>query len=438
MSRGSQVPEQMRKSGHDILSRGARMLSCTMGLSLAALVVIWSHPGLAAHRRVPIAHSPAPAANEDISGALPAASARRMPSTADQYRALQADIAKSRPQVVEAQRKSAQLTSEADALRNKLIDTAAQVQKLEQEGLWLDHEIIRLEQLNRQLSADFVRKRAEVAELAAVLQRMQHEVPPVLALRAEDALAAAHSSMLVGATLPRIYRTALELSRQLEALRRSHVQLSARRQQAARNSASLTENRTQLDQLLAIKAHDADEAGSQYEDLATKLQAVSDQAGDLEALLQKVAVLRGQAAGPGFSVVSARNARPDYEGSDHRLMRPVVGRMVSGDESGGRAPGVSFLAPPAAQVVAPADAQVLFAGAYHKAGQVLILQSADGYDLVLAGLDRIDVRSGDHLLAGEPVGRMPRSVAAPRLYFELRQNGKGLSPASRLQGDRKG
>jgi len=57
---------------------------------------------------------------------------------------------------------------------------------------------------------------------------------------------------------------------------------------------------------------------------------------------------------------------------------------------------------------------------------------------VLAGLDRIDVRSGDYLLAGEPVGRMPRSVAAPRLYFELRQNGKGLSPASRLQNDRKG
>jgi septal ring factor EnvC (AmiA/AmiB activator) len=112
--------------------------------------------------------------------------------------------------------------------------------------------------------------------------------------------------------------------------------------------------------------------------------------------------------------------------------------MVAGDELGARAPGISFLAPRAAQVIAPVDAQVLFAGAYHKTGQVLILQSADGYDLVLAGLDRIDVRSGDHLLAGEPVGRMPRSVAAPRLYFELRQNGKGFSPASMLQSDRKG
>jgi septal ring factor EnvC (AmiA/AmiB activator) len=267
---------------------------------------------------------------------------------------------------------------------------------------------------------------------------MQHDMPPVIALRADDALAAAHSSMLIGATLPRIYEAAAELSRKLQVLQRTRVQLSGRREQAARNFASLTQSRSQLDQLLAIKAHEADEAGSRYEDLAAKLQAASDQAGNLETLLQKVALLRAESAGTGFSVVSSRNGRSAFEQDRRPLLRPVVGRMVAGDESGARAPGISFLAPPAAQVIAPADAQVLFAGTYHKTGQVLILQSADGYDLVLAGLDRIDVRSGDHLLAGEPVGRMPRSVAAPRLYFELRQNGKGLSPASRLQSDRKG
>jgi murein hydrolase activator len=369
---------------------------------------------------------------------MPAASARHMPSTAAQYRSLQAEIAKSRPQVVAAQRTSAQLKLEADALRQKLIDTAARVQSLEREGIWLDHEVFRLEQLNRLLSADFLRKRVEVAGLVAVLQRMQHDMPPVLALRADDALAAAHSSMLIGAALPRIYEAAAELSRKLQALQRTRVRLSARREQAARNSVSLTQNRNRLDQLLAIKAHEADEAGFRYEDLSAKLQAASDQAGSLETLLQRVALLRAESAGSGFSVLSARNGRSGLVGTRRTLLRPVVGRMVIGDESGPRAPGVSFLASPAAQVVAPADAQVLFAGAYHKTGQVLILRSADGYDLVLAGLDRIDVRPGDQLLAGEPVGRMPRSVAAPRLYFELRQNGKGLSPASRLQSDRKG
>jgi len=359
-----------------------------------------------------------------------------MPSTAAQYRGLQSEIAKSRPQVLEAQQKSTALRSEADALRRKLIDTAARVQKLEHEAIWLDGEIKRLEQLDRALSADFVRKRVELTDLVAVLERMQHDIPPVLALRADDALTAAHSSMLISAALPGIYAAAAELSQKLRALQRTRSQLERRREESTRNSVELAGTRNQLDQMLVVKAHEADEAGSRYEDLAEKLQSASDQAASLGALLQKVALLRGQSAGGGFSVVPARNARSD--GGNRTLLRPVVGRMVSGDEEGARAPGVSFVAPPAAQVIAPADAQVLFAGAYHKSGEVLILQTADGYDLVLAGLDRVDVRSGDRLLAGEPVGRMPRSVAAPRLYFELRQNGKGLSPAPRLQNDRKG
>ena len=62
---------------------------------------------------------------------------------------------------------------------------------------------------------------------------------------------------------------------------------------------------------------------------------------------------------------------------------------------------------PGAQVIAPADGKVLFAGPYHKTGQVLILEITTGYDLVLAGLGRVTVRPNDELLAGEPVGTMP-------------------------------
>jgi murein hydrolase activator len=120
------------------------------------------------------------------------------------------------------------------------------------------------------------------------------------------------------------------------------------------------------------------------------------------------------------------------------LLNPVVGRLVQDDGTGAggpRAPGLTFLTSSAAEVVAPADSEVLFAGRYHKTGEVLILESAGGYDLVLAGLERVDVRTGDQLLAGEPVGTMPRSGAGARLYFEMRQNGKGVSPAPWLDID---
>jgi septal ring factor EnvC (AmiA/AmiB activator) len=59
----------------------------------------------------------------------------------------------------------------------------------------------------------------------------------------------------------------------------------------------------------------------------------------------------------------------------------------------------------------------------------LILELSAGYDLVLAGLGRVDVRPNDEVLAGEPVGIMPKSGQDVRLYFELRQNGHGTNPA---------
>ena len=54
---------------------------------------------------------------------------------------------------------------------------------------------------------------------------------------------------------------------------------------------------------------------------------------------------------------------------------------------------------------------------------------AGGYDAVLAGLDRVDVRPENQVLAGEPVGMMSRTEQSPRLYFELRQDGRGINPA---------
>jgi murein hydrolase activator len=108
-----------------------------------------------------------------------------------------------------------------------------------------------------------------------------------------------------------------------------------------------------------------------------------------------------------------------------------VGSVVGGLESGNS--GLSYATQPGAQVIAPADGKVLYAGPYHKSGQVLILEITTGYDVVLAGLGRVTVRPNDQLLAGEPVGTMPADAADDRLYFELRHGGHGQSPAPWLK-----
>ena len=382
---------------------------------------------------------PSAPAEPDVSGALPAGAVNGMPSTTDQYRALEKEMAKSKPAVESAKLKSDMLSAEAARLRQKLVDTATRVEALEEEKGNLDSEIRDLAARLISLSADFSRDRVQVARLLAVLERLQHDMPPVLALKPDDALGAARGAMLLGASLPRIYGAAAALGSQLETLRTTRVQLIARRAESTRNAVQLGSARIQLDQLLAMKDKEADEASSQYSDLQSKYEAAATEAADLGSLLRKVAALRSELPPEsGIVVVAAQNATAAPNPKRGSLLKPAIGRLVQDDGAGVggvRAPGLTFLTAPGAQVVAPADSQVLFAGPYHKTGQVLILESAGGYDLVLAGLDRVEVRTGDQLLAGEPVGAMPRTGAGTRLYFELRQNGKGVSPAPWLEID---
>lgn len=387
-------------------------------------------PGAAKPRAV--AAKPALNDNTDTSHAIPAKDALKLPSTKEQFDALKHQIVRDRPQVTEAKAKSDKLKAEAAALQRKLIATAARVQALESEKARLDADIQRLAREDKRLSASFARDRVSVARLLALLERMQHDMPPAIVLRPDDALGAARSAMLIGASVPHVYAEAAALSRRIRALKETREKLVARRAEGVRNAGQLRGARAELDQLLATKQLEADAASSRYGDLEARLEKAAVTAADLQSLLDKVASLRGRPEQRDIVEVAAEKTAPP-----HALLVPVVGRQVQGGlegVGGARAPGLTFATAPGARVIAPADCEVIFAGPYHKTGQVLILEITAGYDLVLAGLDRVDVRPHDMLLAGEPIGTMPvsvkpNSVREMRLYFELRQNGHGSSPA---------
>jgi septal ring factor EnvC (AmiA/AmiB activator) len=251
-------------------------------------------------------------------------------------------------------------------------------------------------------------------------------------------LSAARGAMVLGDAVPRIYQAAAALSLQLRALREKRAELITRQRDSVRVARQLSDARSELDQLLAIKSQEAEAATAQYGDLEARLDVEAGRAASLESLLTKVATLRAHPQGQGIVTVSATNIAAFRGLRRGSIVKPVDGPETTGGMDGvggGRAPGVTIQAVPGSDVVSPGDGQVLFAGSYHKTGKVLILEMGGGYDLVLAGLDRLDVRPGDELLAGEPVGAMPRAGAGTRLYFELRQNGKGVSPTPWMEAD---
>ena len=376
---------------------------------------------------------PAPTSDgiTDMSRAVPLRQLLQQPSTAVQFKALKGEIAKDKPAVETARTSSEALTRQAADLQQKLIDSAAKVEFLERDKLRIDSEVVRLAVEYDRLSALFARDRVGVSRLLAVIERLQHDVPPAMAVRPDDALAAARGAMLIGASLPNIYQEAADLSRRMHQLQQTRTNLIARRAEAVRNAAQLSSARVDLDQLLAVKRLEANAAVTRYGVLKTKLDSIAAAAGNLQALLQKVSQLgAANAAQSVVTVAGVVNATPGARRL--QLIAPVAGQARSGgvDGVGGAtAPGITYATNPGGTVVAPADGKILFAGSFAKVGHVLILEIAPGYHAVLAGLDRLDVRTGDDVLLGEPVGAMPKFDHESILYFELRQNGRGMNPA---------
>jgi septal ring factor EnvC (AmiA/AmiB activator) len=367
-----------------------------------------------------------------LSHALPAPVAAKLPSTAEQYRELKGVIVKGKPGVDTAKAESDRLKAQAQSVRKRLIETAARIQSLEEQKIALDSQIQVLARQYNVLSAGFVHDRVAVAKLLAVIERLQHDTPPAMAMRPDDALGAARGAMLIGASLPNVYGQTAALARRIEALQRTRDALLARRADAVRTAGQLLAARAELDQLLSVKQAEAATAAATYGALKAKLDAAASHAADLRALLAKVATLRAHPAQQNVVLVTAQNSGSGAGKGRTALLLPVVGSIRTAADRHGRAPGVTFVTSPGAQVVAPADCEVLFAGPYHKQGQVLILEVTAGYDLVLAGLDRIMVRPGDLVLAGEPVGAMPQMGQDGELYFELRHNGRGANPTPLL------
>jgi len=413
-------------------------LFLSLVLAAAPVFAATKYPKAVSVRVVP-SPRPTPAAAQtpeppiDLSHALPGQALAKLPSSDQQLKRLSSELKQKTPQLASAKQRSEQLAAEAASLHQRLIATATRIEGLERQQADANLRIADLTAEDSRLSAGFADDRVAVTRLLGVLERLQHDMPPALAMRPDDALAAARGSMLIGASLPPVYAQAARLSRRIDALKSTRRALEQQQAEAADTAARLSVARRDLDGLLAEKEKEAEGAAESYGNLKARLEQVARQAADFQALLTRVKALRQQGAGPEPVVVTvmAENSGSLAGLSKNSLLEPVVGSVVGTSDSAN--PGLSYATQPGAQVIAPADGKVLYAGPYHKNGQVLILEITTGYDAVLAGLGRVTVRPNDQLLAGEPVGNMPAEAADDRLYFELRHGGHGQSPAPWLK-----
>ena len=313
-------------------------------------------------------------------------------------------------------------------------------------------------------------RREVLAEVLGVLQRMGLNPPPAILVTPDDALASVRSAIMLGAVVPGLRAETEALVADLTELSRISASIEAER---GRLNVAFTEQlaeKKRLELLVAEKQrlqseHETALGAEQVrvEDLAAKAKSLKDLIAGLEkqaAEAEKARLAEAErqqrteelAALP---VPEANQLAPAaaFQSLRGKLTPPVsgkfVGRFGSKDGNGGVMQGDTLATQSGAIVTAPSDGSVLYAGPFRSYGQLLILNAGDGYHVVLAGMSRISVVTGQAVLAGEPVGGMGEARvasasdadlgnAAMELYVEFRKDGKPVDPAPWWAGRQSG
>ncbi|MGH6990365.1 MAG: murein hydrolase activator EnvC family protein, partial [Stellaceae bacterium] len=298
------------------------------------------------------------------------------------------------------------------------------------------------------------------ALLMALVALARHR-PNALAFTAHDPVALDRSALVIGRTVPALDRAARRLSHDLTRLAALRQGIAAAEHHHRKVQKSLDVQRFQLDAVMLRRSRlrhrrkPGDRTGEQQalRQLATEATSLKGLLNRLDAA-EKTAPMATAVTGttpaasriiPAKPAASAAAApeevaapatavphlRP-FAAARGSILVPASGRLVEHFGKAGKygiaAKGLTYVTRPGAQVVAPYDGKILFAGPFHGYGQILIIAHSDGYDSLLAGLARVDVAIGQWLVAGEPVGTMPKNEMKPRLYLELRHGGRPINP----------
>jgi septal ring factor EnvC (AmiA/AmiB activator) len=364
---------------------------------------------------------------------------------------------------------AAKLKAELDAIgedRRKLsqllITTAANLRTVEDRIAESERRLNALSGNEDTVRRSLASRRAVIAEVLAALQRMGRRPLPALLVSPEDALQSVRAAILLGAVLPDMKVEVDTLVADLAELVRVRSEIAAEREVLGRDLAALSQERTRMNVLVQERQRKQTETEKALETERTRAVQLARQADNLKDLIGKIeqeiaSAARAAAAAQAGTMRPADSKASFAALNDPGRLSPAIafasakGALplpISGirirdfgvpDGLGGTEKGLSIASRSGAQVTAPCDGWVVYAGPFRSYGQLLILNAGGGYHILLAGMERISVDLGQFVLTGEPVAVMgggPQSAAAiatgssqPVLYIEFRKDGSPVDPS---------
>ncbi len=343
------------------------------------------------------------------------------------------------------------------ALEAQLISAAMESRRREEQAAAAEMKLIDLRARLNAGRSRLLEDQAALEDLLGLLASSGRRQPPALIISPGRANEAVRRAIVTSDAAPRLAARTAELSDEIERLNQLEADVRHERARLDAAEAVLALKEAEISQLAAAKRAAFEDISGDADALRAKVAALGEQASGLRDLLEDLEASAPRAPGrkpairPRLASISPNaggstasdavvtiDPQPDLaplgESALGRLARPVAGLVTRGFDDrmpgGGQSEGVYVRTRPGAQVLAPVDGRIEYAGKFRSYGEMLILRTSDGYHVILSGMSRIYATPGQTLRSGEPVGQMSsRSAPPPELYLELRREGEPMNPA---------
>jgi septal ring factor EnvC (AmiA/AmiB activator) len=273
-----------------------------------------------------------------------------------------------------------------------------------------------------EIGAGLAARQAEIGQLLVALAAIGRSDGPAWLLHPAGALGAARAGMVFSDLAPALQTRADALRAELAEVAVLRALQAEAGETLAAGLASAQAARTALSQAVAERTG----LPRRYLEEPEELRALVAGAGSLDGFARGLAALEADIAAP----------VADFSAAQGKLPLPVMGTLLrrsnEADAAGIRRPGIILATAAGALVTAPWPATIRYRGPLLDYGNVMIVEPATGYLMVLAGLGTVYGEAGDVLAAGAPLGLMGGGGAMAAQIGSAAQQGGGAALAETL------
>ena len=384
------------------------------------------------------------------------AAARAAPVSKDALKKVEQEVLQQSIEHKKLQAQAIQINLELSTVSREMIKAAKQIQNNEEKLSRMEKQLTLLEQDLAEAQDGFNKEDDNLIKTLTALQSLALKPTESLLVQPLSPVDIIRSAMILRETVPYLEKNANRIREKLKDIAAKKSKIEQQISEISKQKIVLQAEHERMRELVLRKSKLRNTVEIKSEQTKKNMDKLASQAQDLRDLLGKIEKqrlekerreaerrrkeearrkLEEKQSGDLIKSEQAAitNIASGFAKAKGSLALPARGDIITryGEQKikGVTSKGITVATRSNAQVIAPFDGSVIFAGPFRGYGNMIIVEHSDGYLSLMSGLGNIDVELGQMLLAGEPVGQMPKQSKA-ELYIEIRKNNQPINPTA--------